>query len=103
MQTENSDDIQLLRALCQTADAGIRRRACDILEKRQWAEPEQLLIFEACAALTRFNVPISPASLVVQLTRAGFPDVDLDALFEPLPSAGAELARRLDGIEGGAR
>lgn len=93
-----NEDIQLLRALCQTEDVGARRRACEILQGREWAEGEHGVIFEACAALTRFGARISPAALAVQLTRAGFPDVDLEAIFEPLPKADAELARRLDAL-----
>jgi len=102
MQTGN-DDQQLLRALCQTDDAGIRRHACDVLKSHRWTEGEQRVIFESCAALARFNVPISPISLAGQMTRAGFPDFDLDVLFEPLPSPAAELGRRLDALEGRAR
>jgi replicative DNA helicase len=91
------EDRRILRALCQTEDAGERRRACEILENRRWTEPEHRIIFEACARLTRFGAGISAAALAVQLTRAGFPEVDLDDLFEPLPQAAAELARRTEG------
>jgi hypothetical protein len=98
-----NEDLQLLRALCQTEDAGARRHACEILQGHDWADGEQRVIFEACAALTRFGARINPAALAVQLTRAGFPDIDLDAMFEPLQQADAELARRLHALKGRAQ
>ncbi|HVB99983.1 MAG TPA: hypothetical protein VNJ12_11715 [Candidatus Dormibacteraeota bacterium] len=69
------------------------------MQRYPWADGEHRVIFEACARLTRFNAPIRPNLLAAQMTRAGFPDFDLDALFEPLPSARAELAGRLDAFE----
>ena len=102
MHTGN-DDLLLLRALCQANDGGICRRACDILWNYPWADGEHRVIFEACARLLQLNARISPNLLASHLTRKGFPDVDLDALFEPLPLAAAELARRLDALEGQSR
>ena len=98
MHTGN-EDLLLLRALCQVSDTKICRRACDTLQSYAWADGEHRVIFEVCAKLTRLGVRISPNLLAAQLTREGFPDVDLDALFEPLTLPAAELAHRLAGIE----
>jgi hypothetical protein len=97
------DDTQLLRAFCQAENVGIRLRACEILNRHRWIEGEDRVIFEACETLIRFGVRISPAALAVQLTRAGFPDVDLDPLFEPLPRAATVLAGRLKAMERGGQ
>lgn len=94
-----NDDLLLLRALCQAADAALLRRACRALRAHSWARQEHLLVFESCAALTACGVRISSGRLAAQLTRAGFPDVDLDALFAPLPAPDRELARRLDALQ----
>lgn len=99
MRTGN-DDIQLLRALCQTIDVTMRLRACRLLESYAWAEGEHRVVFEVCARLTRLKVPIRRDMLAAQVTREGFPDIDLDALFAPLPSARDELARRIDALAG---
>lgn len=101
MQTAN-EDLQILRALCQTKHAGLRRRACEILANYEWVEGEHRVIFEVCAALDSFGVSIDLPKVAAQMTRAGFPDVDFDALFDPLPMADAELAKRLNALEGNA-
>ncbi len=102
MPTAN-DDLRLLRALCQADDTGVLRRACDVLQRYPWSDGEHRVIFESCARLARFNAPITPNLLAAQLTREGFPEVELDALFEPLAAAATELARRLDAFEGKTR
>jgi hypothetical protein len=90
----------LLQALCQTFDAPLRRRALEVLARHRWALPDHQLIFESWAVLARTGTPVRRETLAAQLTRAGFPDMDFDALFSPLPSPATELARRLDEIGG---
>ena len=102
MQTAN-EDLQILRALCQTKDAELRRRACEILRNYEWVDGEHRVIFEVCAALDSFGARINVTTVAAQVTRAGFPDVDFDALFEPLPMADTELAKRLNALERNAR
>jgi hypothetical protein len=92
----------LLQALCQTADEALRRRAFEALPTHRWANRDHQLIFEGCSLLARNGAPITRGSLATQLTRAGFPEMDFDSLFAPLPSPGEELARRLDELAGPA-
>ena len=101
MCAENSenDDLHLLRALCQAADAALVRRACQVLRRHPWPQGEPLIVYESCAALAARGARISPRTLASELTRAGFPDVDLEALFRPLPSPDRELARRVAALE----
>ncbi len=95
---ENAD-LHLLRALCQAADAALVRRACRLLRRYPWPQGERRIVYECCAALSARGARISHANLAAEVTRAGFPDVDLESLFAPLASPDRELARRLDAIE----
>jgi len=101
MRAENSenDDLHLLRALCQAADAALVCRACQVLRRHRWPQGEPLIVYECCAALSARGARISRANLAAEVTRAGFPEVDLDALFRPLPSPDRELARRVYALE----
>jgi hypothetical protein len=101
MNTEHAenDDLRLLRALCQTADPALVRRACRVLGRYSWPQDESRVVFECCAALAARGALISAANLAAEATRAGFPDVDLEMLFAALPSPDRELARRLDALE----
>ncbi len=97
MHAEN-DDLDLLRALCQSSDVALVRRACSALRTHPWTQQEHAVIFECCAALSACGVRIDSRRLAAQLTRAGFPDVNLDALFAPVPDPDRELARRVDAL-----
>lgn len=98
---QNAEDshLQLLRALCQAADPALVRRACRLLRHLRWPPGEPLIVYESCAALVSRGARITLANLASELTRAGFPDVDLQSLFAPLPSPDRELARRLEALE----
>lgn len=98
MQTAN-EDLQILRALCQTKDTGLLRRACEILSNYEWVDGEHRVVFEVCAAISSLGVRIDLPTLAAQVTRAGFPDVDFDALFEPPSMPDAELTKRLNALE----
>ena len=94
------DDRKLLRALCRRESAAAARRAAERLRGHAWASGEHQIIFEACARLARRGTQICKENVAREVTLAGFPDVDLDALFEPGELTGdgsprkAESARR---------
>jgi hypothetical protein len=97
MRSEN-DDLRLLQALCQASDAGLVRRACLALRAHPWSCGEHGVVYEACAELVSRGARIAPLALAAQLTRAGFPDADLDALFAPIPAPDRRLSRFLDTV-----
>jgi hypothetical protein len=101
MSTEHDKDpnLHLLRALCQTTNPVLLRRAVDVLRRHRWPQGEPLVVYESCAALAARGARITRGNLAAELTRAGFPDVDLDSLFAPLPSPESELARHLETLE----
>lgn len=101
--TASDSDLRLLQALCQTGDPALLRRGCRALARHRWARVEHQVVFESCADLTRWGARIERLPLAARLTRAGFPDVDLDALFAPLPAPERILRRHLDRHEGQGR
>ncbi len=101
--TAAENDLRLLQALCQTSDRSLLRLACRAVRRHRWALVEHEVIFESCAELARLGARIERLPLAARLTRAGFPDVDLDALFSPLPAPDLVLRSHLDEGEGGWR
>lgn len=93
-----AEEWRILQALCQTADAGLRERAAEVLRRHRWAAGEHEVIFSAWNSIARAGRAIHRGELAAQLTRDGFPEIDLDSLFEPLPSPAAELARSLAAL-----
>jgi hypothetical protein len=89
---------RLLRALCQATDASVRERAAKLLRRHRWREREHEVIFAAWNHIARPGRPVLRGELAAQLTRAGFPEMDLDSLFEPLPSPATDLGRLLDEL-----
>lgn len=98
-KSAENDDLQLLRALCQSVDGELVRRGCRVLRRYSWPQGERRIVYECCAALSARGARISQANLAAEITRAGFPDVDLELLFAPLAAPDRELARQLDAIE----
>jgi hypothetical protein len=87
----------LLRALCR---AGIRERgeAAEALAGYRWREPDHQWIFDALCEAGASEQGASRESLAQRLTRQGFPDIDLESLFDPAADSGKavrELAREL--------
>jgi hypothetical protein len=94
-----SDDLSLLRALCQAADPALVQQACRVLGRYSWPQDESRVVYECCAALAARGARINSANLAAQATLAGFPDIDLESLFAALPSPDRELARRIESLE----
>lgn len=88
----------LLQALCQTRDGSLRKRALQSLARHSWAHSDHRILFEAWAALVGAGSGISIQAIAVQATRAGFPDLDFDVLFVPLPHPDEDLAYLLEEI-----
>lgn len=99
MMRAEENDLLLLRALCQITDRALLRHACRALRRHRWALGEHQVIYESCAALASRSARIESCSLASEATRAGFPDVDLDALFVPLAAPDRELLRALAATE----
>lgn len=102
MGLENRD-CQLLQALCQTGDESLRRRALELLPRHRWSQNDHQLLFEFWAVLVRSGVPVRRETMAAQATRVGFPDLDFDSLFVPMPSPDASLARMLQEIASDSR
>ena len=86
-------DVELLRALCRSETAEQARRAVERLRGHAWADGESRILFEACARLARRGARIHKENLAAEVTLAGFPDVELDALFASNGPAAGEPRR----------
>ena len=77
-------ELQVLRAVCQgTPQGSVRDGALRVLCNYAWREPVHQAIFGCLARLTSANLEFLRSELPACLTRKGFPDVDLELLFEP--------------------
>lgn len=74
----------VLRAVCQgTPQGSVRDVALQILRDYAWREPVHQAIFACLARLPSANPEFIRNELPACLTRKGFPDVELEELFEP--------------------
>jgi hypothetical protein len=72
------EELKLLRALCDDATPReTRLKLIETCEQFPFQEPEHRVVFESIRALFPLGT-ITPARLIVHLTRRGFPDVDTE-------------------------
>lgn len=84
---------RLLAALCQgSIAADARGEVVRRLSKHAFGDPEHELIFRALAKIPSGDAEFVRAALGLRLTRAGFPDFDLEPFFDAAPPDAAELA-----------
>jgi len=90
---------KLLAALCQaTVNAQIRAKILQRLQAHAFVEPDYEVIYRALVAMPEAESGEIRERLARAVTRLGFPDVDLDALFSAIPSSSAELAALLESL-----
>ena len=90
---------RLLAALCSPAlDPRTRAEILERLAVHDFANPDHEIIFQALAKMPRGSGKYIRETLGARLTRLGFPDIDVEPLFEfERPSAAqiSEFLRRL--------
>ena len=94
-------ELLVLRALCQgTAQGPVKQSARHILSGYRWIEPLHQVVYDVVLALPFDSPELIREQLPSRLTRAGFPDVDVEALFKAhgfSQEAAEELMRSLRG------
>ena len=84
---------RLLAALCQgSIAADARGEVLQRLSRHAFGDPEHELIFRALAKIPSGDAEFVRAALGLRLTRAGFPDFDLEPFFDAPPPDDAEIA-----------
>jgi len=74
----------VLRALCQGTPQGpVRESGRRILAGYRWLEPLHRIIYEVLLAMPFDSPELARQQLPARLTRAGFPDVEVEGLFRP--------------------
>jgi hypothetical protein len=79
---------RVLRILCQSVgEALVRERARELLANYRWSDGAHQAVFEITMCFPSTSCQALREQLPARLTRRGFPDFDLDALFTiPAPS-----------------
>lgn len=74
---------QLLAALCSPAlDAQMHAKILGCLSTHTFANPDYDVIFQALAQMPRATPEHIRETLGARVTRLGFPDIDVDAIFD---------------------
>ena len=90
---------RLLAALCQNAvDATTRRSILQRLKNHAFATPDHEVIYRALLRIAPADATDLREALTQAVTRLGFPDVDLDPLFDPPKPTEEEITALLDRI-----
>jgi hypothetical protein len=93
---------RLLAALCQGAlEAGERGAALARLASYRFAEPEHEIVFREAVRLRAGGAGERRAELAKRLTRAGFPDVELERFFDCEPPRTEEFRALLRELAAG--
>jgi hypothetical protein len=87
-------ELQVLRAICQESPLGsVREAASRLLKNYRWQEPVHQAIFTCLLQLPAGNPELLRTELPACMTRKGFPDVDWETFFEPLPLTPQDVAK----------
>lgn len=91
----------LLAALCSPA-LNHRKRAeiLDRLATHKFAEPEHETIFRALVKMPRATSEHIRETLAARLTRLGFPDVDIEPIFDLAPPSPEKIKTLLQQLSG---
>lgn len=77
------DELRILRTLCdETVPREQRTQLLNSCHIDSFVEPEHQIVFESIRMLFPLG-PITPAQLLVHLTRRGFPDTEVEKYFQP--------------------
>ena len=77
---------QLLAPLCVSdLDRQTRAEILECLRTHPFSEPDHEVIFQALAKMPRASARQIRETLSARLTRLGFPDIDVDPIFELEP------------------
>lgn len=95
---------RVLQALCQATPQGsVRATARAVLAGYPWREPVHQVIFDVLMALPTEIPDVVRSQLPARLTRRGFPDVDIDAFFQPHAMSKQEAERLLRDLSDSGR
>jgi DNA-binding transcriptional ArsR family regulator len=91
----------LLAALCSPAlDHQKRAEILDRLASHKFAEPEHETIFRALVKMPRATSEHIRETLAARLTRLGFPDVDVEPIFDLAPPSPEQIRALLQQLSG---
>lgn len=78
-----SAERDVLRQMCKTESRALFCRIEEALKDYSWRSADHEVVFEALRRLARTKRASSPSLLHEEVTRMGFPDIDVAAYFPP--------------------
>jgi hypothetical protein len=77
-------ELLVLRAVCQgTPQGSVREAASRILADYVWREPVHQAMFKCLTSIRHVKPDYLRSEILACLTRRGFPDVEVEYLFQP--------------------
>ena len=99
MGTDLNVEVFVLRLLCAgTSQGAVRDHLLPLLSRYPWNSTLHRAIFKAIVSIPSDDPILLRQLLPAKLTRLGFPDVEWEELFVPVPMSGdeaMELVRKL--------
>ncbi len=87
-------ELRVLQALCQgTPQGSIHEAARHLLRSYHWREPLHQVIYEVLLTIPSETPEMVRSQLPARMTRRGFPDFDIKALFTPHGASKAEIEK----------
>lgn len=74
-------EFRVLRALCACPDSARARTAIQSLQRYEWTDPDNAVVFGAICTLAERDSAFTHENLIAIATRAGFPDIELAKYF----------------------
>jgi hypothetical protein len=85
-------ELRVLRSLCASTQLARTRAAVARLAGYDWTEPDHAVVFTAIRGAAERGAAVTSETLMALATRAGFPDLELQAYFQPREASSVEAA-----------
>ncbi len=87
-------ELRVLQALCQgTPQGSIREETRRLLHSYSWQDQLYQVIYEALLSIPSESPEMIRSQLPARMTRRGFPDFEIEALFTPHARSKAEIEK----------
>lgn len=103
MGTDLNVEVFVLRLLCAgTSQGAVRDNLLPLLSRYPWNSTLHRAIFKAIVSIPSDDPILLRQLLPAKLTRLGFPDVEWEELFVPVPMSGDEAMELVRNLLAGA-
>jgi hypothetical protein len=85
-------ELRVVRVLCACTELVRTRAAVARLAGYDWSQPDHAVVFSAIRSSAERGATVTSETLMALATRAGFPDLELQAYFQPREVSSVEAA-----------